>query len=163
MNRLHPQLVTIAALVAGCLSACEGPGTSAQEKMNKAQSEADKAGADAHAEADKKGNSAQADADEKIAEARADFAKVREDHRHGVQADLVGLDKTIAELDAKSKTATGSARTNLAAKVADVHLRRDAFAAELRRLEDSTATTWDAGKKRLDESWTELKAAVDGA
>lgn len=80
-----------------------------------------------------------------------------------MHADLVGLDKKIAELDAKSRTATGSAKTDLAAKVLGVHVRRDAFAAELKTLEGSTATTWDAGKGRLDKSWTDLKAAVDGA
>ena len=49
----------------------------------------------------KKVNAARAEEDKKVAEAQASFLKIREDYRHKVTEDLVGVDKDIAELEAK--------------------------------------------------------------
>ncbi len=163
MNRIHTSLATLAAVATLCLAGCDNSGVTAQDKVNTAQAEADKAGSDARAEADKKTKSAQAEADKKIAAVQADFAKSREDYRHSVQTNLDDLDKKIAELDAKAKTATGKAKTDLDARLVTLHSNRNAFGADFKTLDTTTATTWDATKARLDKSWTELKAAVDHA
>jgi hypothetical protein len=162
MNRTLTAALAIALATSG-LIACDDSGKSAQDKVNQAQSDADKAAADARADADKKTKSAQADADKKIADAQADFAKSREDYRHTVQTNLDDIDKKIADLDAKAKVATGKAKTDLNAKLVDLHTQRDAFAADFKRLDTTTASTWDATKGRLDKSWSDLKAAVDRA
>ena len=85
-----------------------------QEKVNKAQAEANEKIAAANQQADQKINEAQAEADKKTADAQATFAKLREDYRHDVNTKLADLDKKIADLEAKAKTEkaqrTGGAR-----------------------------------------------------
>jgi len=163
MNRTITPLAALVAVASLCFVACDDPGVTAQEKANSAQAEADKKIADARAEADKKASSAQADADKKIADAQADFAKAREDYRHSVQGNLDALDKKIADLDAKAKTATGKAKADLDAKLVTLHAQRDAFVTDFKSLDNTTATTWDSAKARLDKAWSELSDAVDHA
>ena len=163
MNRKLSPIAAFMAIAALGLVACDNPGATAQDKTNQAQADADKAAAQARDDAEKKTKSAQADADKKIADAQADFAKAREDYRHTVQTNLDDVNKKIAELDAKANTATGKAKTDLSTKLTELHTQRDAFAAEFKKLDTSTASTWDATKQRLDKSWSDLKAAVDHA
>jgi hypothetical protein len=78
-----------------------------------------------------------------------------------MQRKLDDLDKDIAELDAKAKTATGKAKAELDAQLPSIHARRDAFARNLKALESTTATAWDATRTQGDKEWDELKLAVD--
>ena len=143
-------------LVAGC-----DKGADEQQKANAAQAEADRKIAEANKEALTKTTSAQMEADKKIAAAEGDFGKRREDYRHKMQSDLVDLDKKIEVLEAKSKAATGKAKTDLELSLAQIRTRRVAFTADLVGVETATAVQWDNTKARVDKDWTDLRAMVD--
>ena len=150
------------ALTLTCVVGCDKAADD-QNKANAAQAEADKKIADAKKEAADKSNNAQAEADKKIAAAEGDFGKRREDYRHKLQTDLIDLDKKIDNLEAKSKTATGKAKTDLDANLTTIRARRTTFAADMKALDTSTAVTWDDTKTRVEKEWTDLKALVDKA
>lgn len=145
-------------LTAGCNNAADE-----QNKANAAQSDANDKINQARSDAEAKAKQAQADADKKIAEAQAGFMKLREDYRHSMTANLAELDKKVAVLDAKAKTATGKAKIDLDANLQAIRARRDRLALRFNELEKDTATTWDATKASLDKDWTDLKALVDNA
>ena len=134
-----------------------------QEKATNAQLEANDKIVKANQEADEKANKAQADADKKIAEAQATFLKLREDYRHDTTEKLVDLDKKIADVEAKAKTATGKKKAELDVQLGQIRTQREAFATEWKSIETASATTWDDTKNRLDKSWTDLKSLVDKA
>jgi hypothetical protein len=142
-------------------TACENA-REQQEKVNKAQAEADKTIAEANREANEKVNEAQAKADEKTVEAQTAFSKLREDYRHEVNSKLTDLDKKIADLEVKAK-AEPAKRAELDAKLADIRASREAFVNEYRTIETASATTWDDVKKRVDKSWEALEAKVNHA
>jgi hypothetical protein len=150
------------ALTLTLVAACD-KGSDEQQKANAAQAEANKKIAEANGEAADKSKAAQAEADKKIAVAEGDFGKRREDYRHKLQSDLVDLDKKIELLEAKSKTATGKAKTDLDANLTAIRARRATFAADLKSVETATAVQWDDTKARVDKDWTDLKALVDKA
>lgn len=144
--------------VVGCNKAVDE-----KRKADEAQVDANEKIAEANREADKKINEAQADADKKTAEAQANFLKMREDYRHEVTEKLVDLDHKIADLEVKARTATGKTRTELDARLKQIHSERDAFVSEYKGIEVASASTWDSTKARLDKSWGELKKLVDNA
>ena len=153
-------IIASAVLVAavGCNKAIDQ-----KQKADEAQIDANEKIAEANREADKKINEAQADADKKTAEAQANFLKMREDYRHDVTEKLVDLDHKIADLEAKSRTATGKTKVELDARLKEIHSERDAFVNEYKGIELASASTWDSTKARLDKSWDELKKLVDRA
>jgi cell division septum initiation protein DivIVA len=144
--------------MAGCNKAADE-----KAKADQAQINANDKIAEANRDADQKINEAQADADKKTAEAQANFLKMREDYRHDVTEKLVDLDHKIADLEAKSRTATGKTKTDLDARLKQIHAERDAFVNEYKGIELASASTWDSTKARLDKSWDELKKLVDRA
>lgn len=154
-------IASILAL-AGALG-CENSAREQQKKVDQAQAEADQKVAEAQREANDKSAEARADADKKTAEAQETFAKTREDYRHEVTTKLADLDKKIADLDAKAKTLKPPKRTELDAKLDDIHKSRDAFVTDSRAIETTPAATWDDVKKRLDKSLNDLENKVDKA
>lgn len=146
------------AFAAGCNKAADE-----QRKADEARAEADNKVIDANREATDKINAAQADADKKVAEAQASFLKLREDYRHKVTEDLVSVDKDIAALDAKSKTATGKTKAEIDAALPNIRTLRENVSNEYRSLELASAITWDDAKGRVDKAVDELKKAVDKA
>jgi hypothetical protein len=155
--------ITVAIIASAvAVSACDNAAAE-QNKATAAQTKANEKIAAAGQEADIKIKAAQADADKKIAAAQADFAKLREDFRHTTTKDLVDLDKKIADLTAKSKTATGKAKADLDANLRGIASSREAFAIDFRSIEVASAVTWDATKARLEKQWKELTAQVDKA
>jgi len=146
------------AFGAGCDKAADE-----QRKADEARAEADKTSAEASREATEKINAAQAEADKKVADAQAGFLKLREDYRHKATENLVELDKDIAELEAKSKTATGKVKASIDKRLPDIRTQREAFTNEYKSLELASALTWDDTKARVDKAWDGLKALVDKA
>jgi len=144
------------SLAAGCNKAQDE-----QRKADEARAEADEKVNEANREATDKINAAQAEADKKVADAQANFLKLREDYRHDVTQNLVDLDKKIADLEAKAKTATGKTKAQLEADLPRIRDQRDNFVRDYRTIETASATTWDNTKARLDKEWDELKKAVD--
>lgn len=144
--------------IAGCNKAVDE-----KQKADQAQLDANQKIAEANREADEKINSAQAEADKKTAEAQANFLKMREDYRHEVTKKLVDLDHKIADLEAKSRTATGKTKADLDTRLKQIHTERDDFVAEYKTIEIASASNWDSTKARLDKSWDELKNLVDHA
>jgi vacuolar-type H+-ATPase subunit H len=153
-------LATTAALALVLAVGCDKAADD-QAKANNAQTEANAKIDTAKNEAEAKMKAAQADADKKIAEAQASFTKLREDFRHSTTVDLTTLDKKIADLDAKARTATGKAKADLDASLKAIHTQRDRFAADFNGIETASASTWDAAKARLDKELADLKALVD--
>ena len=143
--------------------ACDKSGTDAQTEVNKAQDKANDQIAKANDVVTTTAAQAQAAADQKIAAVQADFATTREDYRHKIQSNLDTLTKELADIDAKAKTATGTAAADLRATIPALRAQRDAFVADVQSLDKSSAATWDATKARLDKEWVDLKAAVDKA
>lgn len=146
------------AFAAGCNKAADE-----QRKADEARAEADNKVIDANREATDKINAAQADADKKVAEAQASFLKIREDYRHKVTEDLVSVDKDIASLDAKSKTAAGKTKAEIESALPNIRTLRENVANEYRSLELASALTWDDAKGRVDKAVDDLKKAVDKA
>jgi hypothetical protein len=156
---------TVSVCMALSLASATGCDKAADEqrKADEARAEADNKVIDANREATDKINAAQAEADKKVADAQASFLKMREEYRHKVTEDLVGVDKDIANLDAKSKTATGKARAEIEAALPNIRTLRDNVSNEYRSLELASALTWDDAKNRVDKAVDELKKAVDKA
>ena len=134
-----------------------------QKKADTARLDADKKVGDANQEATDKINAARAEADKKVADAQAGFLKLREDYRHDVTQDLVGVDKNIADLEAKAKTLKGKAKTDVDGALPTIHTLREAVMTEYRSLELASALTWDASKARVDKAVADLKKAIDKA
>ncbi len=134
-----------------------------QRKADEARAESDNKVVDASREAAEKINAARADEDKKVAEAQAGFLKLREDYRHKLTEDLISVDKSIVDLEAKSKTATGKAKAEIAAALPGIRSMRENVTAEYRSLEFSSALSWDESKGRVDKSFDDLKKAIDKA
>jgi hypothetical protein len=145
-------------LAAGCDKASDE-----QQKANTAQAEANNKIAAARTESTTKVTSAQLEADNKIAAAESDFGKRREEYRHTLKTDLIALDKKIELLEAKAKTATGKAKTELDANLTAIRASRSAFSADMTTIDSTTAMQWDNTKTRVDKDWNDLKAMVDRA
>jgi hypothetical protein len=141
---------------AGCNRAADE-----QKKADEARAEADKEVTEANREATDKINAAQSDADKKVAEAQANFLKLREDYRHKVSEDLVSVDKSIADLDAKALKAKGKDKTEIDAAMPNIRSLRENVTTEYRSLELASAITWDESKARVDKAIDELKKAID--
>lgn len=146
------------SFAAGCNKAADE-----QRKADEARADADKKVSDANREATDKINAAQSDADKKVADAQANFVKMREDYRHRVNDDLASVDKSIADLEAKAKTAKGKDKANIDAALPNIHSMRESVTSEYRSLELASALTWDDTKNRVDKSIDDLKKAVDKA
>lgn len=155
------KLIAVTVFASLAAFACDRNASDAQYKADKAQSEANREVNQANNEATTKITNAQVEADKKIAEARGDFAASRESFRHDVQTNIDELDKKLEKLEAKAKKSTGKAKADLDANLPALRARRDAFVADFKSIETSTATTWDATKARLEKEWSDLKAAAD--
>jgi hypothetical protein len=161
MNRFTTLSVCTAlslVFAAGCNKAADE-----QRKADEARAEASDKVSDATREASEKIAAAQAEADKKVAQAQASFLKLREDFRHQVNEDLVGIDKDIAALDAKATTLKGKAKTDLDAAMPNIRALRESVNDEYRSLELASALTWDDAKARVQKAVDNLKAAVDKA
>ena len=134
-----------------------------QKKADEARAEADQKAIDANRDAAERINAARAEADKKVADAQANFVKMREDYRHDVTQKLVEIDKDIAGLDAKAKTATGKAKAELESQLPNIRSLREGVTSEYRSLELSSALTWDDAKGRVNKAVDDLKKAIDKA
>ena len=155
-------LSTCIALSLVCAAGCN-KAVDEQHKADEARSEADQKVTDANRDASEKINAARAEADKKVADAQANFLKIREDYRHNVTEDLVKVDKSIADLDAKALTAKGKAKTDIEAAMPNIRTLRENVSAEYRSLEMSSALTWDDSKARVAKAVDDLKKAIDKA
>lgn len=144
------------SVAAGCNRASDE-----QHKADEARAEADQKVNEANREATDKINAAQSEADKKVADAQASFLKIREDYRHDVTEDLVKVDKSIADLDAKALTAKGKTKTEIDAALPGIRSLRETVTSEYRSLELASALTWDSSKARVDKAVDDLKKAID--
>jgi hypothetical protein len=148
--------IAVALAAAPFAVACDKTGADAQAEVDQAQDKANAEIAKANSQVTTTAGTAQAVADKTITAVQADFATTREDYRHTVQSNLDALDKQLADLDVRARTAKPDLRATLVA----LRAQRDAFVADYQSLSNVTAITWDAARSRLDEEWTDLKAAV---
>ena len=158
MTQLRPALVLGLALTTGCEKAAD-----LRNDAVTAQNEANTEIANTRSDAKKDVLDAQAEADRKIAAAQADFTKMREEYRHNTTQNLATLDLKIANLEARAKTTSGAAKTELDAKVKRIQEQRERFLNEYKALDQSTGSTWDNTRSGLDRSWEELSRMVENA
>jgi vacuolar-type H+-ATPase subunit H len=137
--------------------ACEPPGQTEAQKETKANEQA----LNARSEAEQRAQNAQAEADKDIASARASFAKTREDYLHTKRLDLVSLDTKIMDLEAKTRTMTGKAKSDLDVRIGAILAQRDTFVHHMTELDTDVPATWDAAKANLDKEWDALRTSVD--
>jgi hypothetical protein len=156
---VRPMAFTAIASLLISLGACDPPGLTEQQKETKASDEA----TNARNQAEQQSQNAQAAADKDIASARADFEKTRENYLHDKRLDLVTLDTKIMDLEAKARTLSVKARSDLDARLSAVLAQRDAFVRNMGALETEVGATWDSSKANLDKEWNSLKAALDDA
>src|SRR5689334_16053095 len=102
----HIAMLALGTVVAIGAFACDKPGATEKQREDNAMQQA----AQARNEANENAENAQAKADKEVANARNDFERTREDYRHDRTDDLTRLDKRIADLDAKARTATGKTK-----------------------------------------------------
>ncbi len=146
-------------LTVGSFVACDQPGATEKQREDNAMQQA----AQSRSQASQNAENAQAQADKEIAQARTQFERSREDYRHDKTTDLTQLDKRIADLDAKARTATGQTKAKLQSNLPNVHQLRDQFARDMTSLDRATPDTWDQQRANLDKEWDSLKSAVDKA
>jgi hypothetical protein len=150
------------SMTLGMLTGCD-KAADAQKQADEARADADKKVGEASADAAEKINAARAEEDKRIAAAQADFLKLREDYRHKVTEDLVSMDKKIADLEAKAKTANAKTKAEIEAALPNIRSLRESVTSEYRSLEFSSAVTWDSSKARVEKAYDELSKAVDKA
>jgi biopolymer transport protein ExbB/TolQ len=149
----------VLALLSSTVFACDKPGVTEQQRENAASQQA----AQQQAEAERSAQAAQAEAQQKIAAARGDFEKDRTDYRHRRDQDVSDLNKQIADLEAKARTATGKEKARLEQNMPVIRSQRDTFVNDLQRLDNVTPASWDGAKDSLDREWDALKASLDKA
>ena len=133
-----------------------------RRKADDAQSEANTKIDAVAAKADQEIRVVQAEADKKIAAEVASFTTLREEYRHKVSLNLVELDKKVADLEARAKTANGKDKIEREAKLVTIYAHRETFMTDFKTLETESAATWDATQARLDAEWADLVAQVTG-
>jgi hypothetical protein len=111
---------------------------------------------------------AQLEANEKIADARRaleksanDAARTRSDATVSFQKEVDVIDRKISQLKERAATASGAAKTNAAAAIAETDSRRATLQADLGKLGTETGAGWDAAKGEVERSIKAVKAAVD--
>lgn len=146
MNAKH---ILTAVLVGTLALACEDP--------NAKQKEADKAREQAQQESDKAAQKAeqtrleqQAKADEKQREANMAMDKARAEYRTKLTDVMSDLDKHIADLRAKTPTASAKDKTSLADKITTLEGKRALLNADLKDVDSATSAGWDELKGRVD-------------
>lgn len=155
MNRAIVVAVFLAS--APLTLACGKSGADTQNQVNEAQEKASQQIGQANAQA----TQAHAQAEQDIAAAQADFVQIREDYRHTQQTNIDALDKRIADLNAEMTTASPDRKSALKSALPGIHAQRESFVRDLRALDDTSMSTFDGAKARLDKEWSDLKSAVD--
>jgi vacuolar-type H+-ATPase subunit H len=155
----HIASLTLGTLLISGFIACDKPGATEKQREDKATEQA----GEARNEANQNVENAQAKADKDIAAARTDFERTREDYRHSRTTDLTRLDKKIADLDAKARTATGKTKADLDAHLPAIRQQRDDFVRDMVALDRTSPDTWDQAKSNLDKEWDSLESSVDKA
>jgi len=151
---------SVAVLLCSLSFACDKqPGVTEQQREEKANQQA----AQQQGAANEQAQNAQASAEREIAAARESFEKAREDYRHSRTQDLNEIDRKMADLEAKVRTAKGKAKADLQTTLPMIRSRRVAFARDLEALDNTTAASWDQAKTNLDKEWDALRNAVDKA
>lgn len=150
---------TLIGLLIATSLACEKPGATEKQREEQATQQA----AQAKQEATQHAQAAQVTADKDIASARADFEKTREDYRHTRALDLSDLDKKIADLETKEKTAKDKSKTELEVELAAIRDKREAFLKDMYALNGASAATWDEQRAKTGRDFDALRSAVDKA
>ena len=132
-----------------------------QKKADTAQKEANERINAAKREAEVTITSAQMEADKKTAEAKKDFDAMNERFRTKTDGEVEMLDRKIAALDRKTASLAGKARSAHVAKLTEIRAARAAVARDLKALETSPATMWDATKAQVERSVASLSELVD--
>jgi hypothetical protein len=151
--------LSLIGLIAITSPACEKPGAAEKQQEQRANAELQQA----KDQAVQREQGAQAAADKDIGAARAAFQKAREDYRHARAADLIDIDKKIAELETKEKTAKEKAKSQLEADLSAIRVKRDAVVRDMNALQNATAASWDQETAKMSRDWDALKSAVDKA
>jgi len=92
-----------------------------------------------------------------------DATKARDDYRSQRQRDLLAIDKSIADMEAKGKTYGRKTKARVDEALSSLKTGRDAFSRELASIESVNAAAWASTKERLDKEWTDLESSTEKA
>jgi uncharacterized protein YPO0396 len=158
-SHLRTQLCRVASACLVIASTCVSLGC---DKKDQQTSEEEQRAAAA------KGQQAQLEANEKIAEARREgeksaneAARARSEVKVSFQKDVDAIDRKISALKERAVGATGSAKKNAAAAMAETDSRRSTLQANLRKLETETGAGWDTAKIEVGRDIAAVNAALD--
>jgi uncharacterized membrane protein YqiK len=141
------RILTIAVCI-GALAACDNP-QRAQEKADKAQTQAD----------DDKAK-AQAEADRKQAAATEELTKSKSSYRNTFTDLLADIDKRTADLNASRLTAKATDLPDLDKKLANLASLRTTIVSDMKELDAATAAGWDQLRDQFDKDTTSCRAAL---
>jgi hypothetical protein len=145
-------------VVCGCDRAAEQQ-EKADDAMEEARAKTEKVQADAGRDTRK----IQEEADGKMAEAQAAFLKIREDHRHKVEKNLLSLDEDITKLSARAQTEGTKSKLVTESQLSEIRMKRGQFESSFSSLGRATAREWDASRELVDQEWDDLKKLMSQA
>jgi hypothetical protein len=144
----HNRVMLVAIGLTLATTACNRGKAEAERKAAEAQQRAQEATITA--------GQMQAQAEE-AARSRAAHAEARSK----LQKDFDAHERKAAYLKEKAAKATGAARKNADAAIAEYEARRTSAKASLNHLSDDAAPTWDATKKTAEDDIAAVGRAVD--
>ena len=156
---------TATTLILGTLfaTACDRSPAKEEETARAEQRKADDKAAEYQATANQKAGEDQAKANEAARDAVRTLDATKADLKQSAQKDLDDASRKVDDLRAKSAKATGTARLNLDAALADVDNKRSTVESQIRALDEATADQVNKAKERLDQQIAQLKQSIDQA
>lgn len=91
------------------------------------------------------------------------FHSSRDTFQNQTETQLKGMDRNLAELKEKAKTASAETRDQLTQKINDLGKKTQSARQELRELGSATQEDYDAVKARVTAAMVELKDGFDKA
>jgi len=131
----------------------------AADKAREAQAEVN----EAHAEAVDKVRTAQGKLSEEASEAAESLSKAKTEYRAKAEREIADVSKAIDELKAEVVNATGKAKTDVEAAIADAEQRRAMVEQDLKNLQVATAQELERVADRVEKQIVELRKRVRSA
>ncbi|HEY3234042.1 MAG TPA: hypothetical protein VGJ84_04970 [Polyangiaceae bacterium] len=135
----------------------------AEKQLETMRAELADAAAKAKAEADQAVSTAQQSADEQAKAAKAALDKARQAYKSEARLRLTDLNKTTAEVQAKSAKASGATRTAVNKLLQKVVELQKAAGKDIAEFDKATLETFNTVKAKVDKDLAALKAAIAAA
>ncbi len=141
--------------------ACDNPGPGkAQQNADQARQEADDKASKAQKLADQARLEAKSNADHLQEQATIALATAKSDYHLRVATLMSDIDKKLGDLRAENATAKPAVKQANQAWMVTLQLKRATIADDVKIIDASTSTGWDAVKTRLDKDLNDGKATL---